>query len=115
MQKGLHALTIVPFYSPHPFYALQKRAFIYVTHSSCISCGGIAKHWTAWAVGVVVFFWINTVRNIPNTVVIEDRAKIVIQGDSLPLQINPFLYMIHNHLAKQLGRGMQEHCVRFRT
>jgi len=64
------------------------------THSSCISygTGGIANHWTAWAVGVVVFFWINTIRNIPNTVVIEDRAKIVIQDDSLPLQINPFLY-----------------------
>ena len=82
----MHQL-LCPFTVHILFNELQKKH--YFTHSSCISCGGIAKHWTAWTVGVVVFFWINTIRNIPNTVVIEDRAKIVIQGDS---QINPFLY-----------------------
>ena len=46
------------------FLTLQRP----FTHSCrCIPSAGIANNWTAWAVGVIVFLWITTIRNVLDT------------------------------------------------
>ena len=85
MYKRPHVLTNVTCYT---FFAVHILLCIAKSINSLTAAVSPVVE-LARAVRVVVFSWINTIRNMPDPVVIEHRDKIVIQGDSLPPQINP--------------------------